>query len=164
MKFLMRDRMFSIGDDHWITTEHGDKAFLVDGKVLRVSDTFELKDPSGVKVAVIKKKIVSVRDAMKIERDGETIATVKKKLFTPFRDKYEAHLDDGREFEIHGNILDHEFDIEDDNGDRVARISRKWFTLRDTYGIDIEDGQDVPLLLCVAVCVDHLQRMEGHGD
>ncbi|MFC1410161.1 LURP-one-related/scramblase family protein [Streptacidiphilus sp. N1-12] len=164
MKFLMRDRMFSIGDDHWITTEHGDKAFLVDGKVLRVSDTFELKDPTGVKVAVIKKKIVSVRDAMRIERDGDTLATVKKKLFTPFRDKYEAHLADGREYEVHGDFLDHEFDIDDEGGHRIARVSKKWFSFRDTYGIDIEDGQDIPLLLCVAVCVDHLQRIEHHED
>ncbi|MEZ0092631.1 LURP-one-related/scramblase family protein [Streptacidiphilus sp. EB129] len=159
MKFLMRDRMFSIGDDHWITTEHGEKAYLVDGKVLRISDTFELKDPHGHTVAVIKKKLVSVRDAMKIERGGETLATVKKKLFTPFRDKYEAQLHDGRELEVHGDFFDHEFDI-DEGGHRVARVSRKWFTFRDTYGIDVKDGQDVPLLLCVAVCVDHLQRLE----
>jgi uncharacterized protein YxjI len=162
MKFLMRERMFSVGDDHWITTEHGDKAFLVDGKVLRISDTFELKDVNGVQVAVIKKKIVSVRDAMKIERDGATVATVKKKLFTPFHDKYEAHLDDGREYEVSGNFLDHEFEIEDENGRRLAKVSKKWFSIRDTYGIDVEDGTDVPLLLSIAVCVDHLQQVEHH--
>jgi uncharacterized protein YxjI len=160
MKYLLRDRMFSIGDDFWITTEHGEKVFLVDGKVLRISDTFELKDAHGHKVAVIKKKLVSIRDAMKIERDGEVIATVRKKLFTPFRDKYEAQLSDGRELEVHGNFLDHEFDV-DENGHRLARVSRKWFSFRDTYAIDIHsDDQDVALLLCVAVCVDHMQAAE----
>ncbi len=160
----MRERIFGIGDDHWITTEHGDKAFLVDGKALRIRETFELKDPSGEKVAVIKKKLVSVRDAMVIERDGETLATVKKKLFTPFRDVYEAKLADGRELEVHGDFLDHEFDIEDD-GRRVARVSRKWFSIRDTYAIDIPDEiayEDVAVLLSVAVCVDHLNG-EEHG-
>ena len=162
MKFQMRERMFSVGDDHWITTEHGDKAFLVDGKVLRISDTFELKDANGVEVAVIKKKIVSVRDAMKIERGGDTIATVKKKLFTPIRDKYVAHLEDGREWEVSGDFLDHEFEIEDENGSRLAKVSKKWFSVRDTYGIQVEDDADIPLLLCIAVCVDHLQA-EEHG-
>ena len=162
MKFLMKERMFSIGDDHWITTEQGDKAYLVDGKVLRISDTFELKDADGVKVAVIKKKIVSIRDTMKIERDGETIAKVKKKLFNPVHDSYHAELSDGREYEITGDFVDHEFEIEDSEGSRVAKISRKWFNIRDTYGIQIEDDQDVPLLLSIAVCVDHLQREEGH--
>ena len=162
MKFLLRDRMFSIGDDFWITTEHGDKMFLVDGKVLRVADTFELKDTNGHKVAVIKKKLVTIRDAMKIGRDGEVIAKVKKKLFTPFRDKYEVELADGRELEVHGNFLDHEFDV-DEGGHRIARVSRKWFSFRDTYGIDIDDDQDIPLLLCVAVCVDHMQAAE-HAD
>ena len=140
MKFQMRERMFSVGDDHWITTEHGDKAFLVDGKVLRISDTFELKDVNGVQVAVI-----------------------KKKLITPFHDKYEAKLEDGREWEVSGNFLEHEFEIEDENGSRLAKISKKWFSVRDTYGIQIEDDADVPLLLCIAVCVDHLQRDEHHA-
>jgi uncharacterized protein YxjI len=113
-------------------------------------------------VAVIKKKLVSIRDAMKIERDGEVIATVKKKMFTPFRDKYEVQLGGGRELEVHGNLLDHEFDIEE-RGHRIARVSRKWFSFRDTYGIDIHDDQDVALILCVAVCVDHMQAAE-HQD
>ena len=162
MKYLLRDRLFSIGDDFWITTEHGEKAFLVDAKILRISDTFELKDMQGHKVAVVKKKLVSIRDAMKIERDGEVVATVKKKLFTPFRDKYEVHLHDGRELEVHGNFSDHEFAVEE-HGHRIAHISRKWFSFRDTYGIDIQDDQDVPLLLSVAVCVDHMQAAE-HQD
>jgi uncharacterized protein YxjI len=162
MKYLLRDRMFSIGDDFWITTEHGEKMFLVDAKILRVADTFELKDQHGHKVAVIKKKLVSIRDAMKIEREGEVIATVKKKMFTPFRDKYAVELADGRELEVHGNLLDHEFDI-DERGHRIARVSRKWFSFRDTYGIDIHDDQDIPLVLCVAVCVDHMQAAE-HQD
>jgi uncharacterized protein YxjI len=164
VKYLMRERIFGIGDDHWITTEQGEKAFLVDGKALRIRETFELKDPSGEKVAVIKKKLVSVRDAMVVERDGDTLATVRKKLFTPFRDVYEAKLEDGRELEVHGDFFDHEFEIEDD-GHRVARVSRKWFSIRDTYAIDIPDEidyADVPLLLSVAVCVDHLNG-EEHG-
>lgn len=162
MKYLMRERVFGIGDDHWITTEHGDKAFLVDGKALRIRETFELKDPSGEIVAVIKKKFISIRDAMLIERDGEVIATVRKRMFNPIRDIYRAELADGRELEVKGEFTDHEFEIEDD-GERVAEVSRKWFSIRDTYAIDIDDRWgDVPLLLCVAVCVDHLNSEEHH--
>jgi uncharacterized protein YxjI len=160
MKYLMRERVFGIGDDHWITTEHGEKAFLVDGKALAIRETFLLKDPyTHQEVAKIQKKMLSVRDTMRVERDGETVATVKKKLFTPFRDKYEAKLADGRELEIHGDFTDHEFDIED-GGRRIARVSRKWFSVRDTYAIEVADDQDVPLLLCVAVCVDVLNAEE----
>jgi uncharacterized protein YxjI len=156
MKYQVRERLFSIGDDFWIEDEHGRKAFLVDAKALRIRETFELKDTGGRVVAVIKHKALSVRDAMKIEDNrGEVIATVRKKLFTPFRDKYHVELRDGGELEIHGNLIEKEYRIES-HGDRIAEISRKWFRLRDSYGVRIADGADAGLLLAVAVCVDHL--------
>ncbi|WP_055586418.1 LURP-one-related/scramblase family protein [Streptacidiphilus griseoplanus] len=163
MKYLVRERIFGIGDDFWVETDSGEKAFLVDGKALRLRETFELKDAAGEVVAVIRKKVLSPRDSMKIEdAHGETVATVKKKLFTPFRDSYLAELADGGEWEIHGDFLDKEYDIEADGG-RLARISRKWFRIRDTYAVDVADGADAALLLSVAVCVDRLSAAE-HED
>ncbi|BFV58194.1 LURP-one-related/scramblase family protein [Kitasatospora sp. CMC57] len=156
MKYVVRERLFSIGDDYWIEGEGGEKAFLVDGKVLRLRDTFELKDPQGRVVAVIKEKALTVRDAMKIENgDGDMVATVRKKLFTPFRDKFHVELADGGELGIHGDLIGKEYRIEAD-GEAVAEISRKWLRFRDTYGVEVADGADAGLLLAVAVCVDHL--------
>jgi uncharacterized protein YxjI len=34
--YKMRQRMLSIGDDFWIETDRGDRAFKVDGKALRL--------------------------------------------------------------------------------------------------------------------------------
>ncbi|MCC9309328.1 LURP-one-related family protein [Kitasatospora sp. RB6PN24] len=156
MKYRVRERLFSIGEDFWIEDEHGTKAFLVDGKVLRVRETFELKDAGGRVVAVIKHKAVSIREAMKIEdHRGEVIATVRRKLFTPFRDKFHVELRDGGELEIHGNLIDKDYRIES-HGDRIAEVSRKWFRLHESYGVWIADGADAGLLLAIAVCVDHL--------
>ncbi|MEU9127480.1 LURP-one-related family protein [Kitasatospora sp. NPDC048540] len=159
MKYVVRERLFAVGDDYWIESEDGEKAFLVDGKVLRLRDTFELKDAAGQVVAVIKEKVLTVRDAMKIENaDGDVVATVRKKLFTPFRDKYHVEFEDGREWEIHGDLLDKDFRIEQD-GDEIAEVSRKWFTIRDAYGVKVADGiagADAGLVLAVAVCVDQL--------
>lgn len=163
MKYLVKEKIFAIGDDYWIEDEHGEKAFLVDAKVLRIRDTFELQDPTGRVVAVIKEKALSIRDAMKIENaEGDVVATVRKKLFTPFRDKYHVELRDGGEFEIHGNLIDKDYKIEW-NGETIAEISRKWFRFRDTYGVRIADGADTGLLLAVAVCVDHLVEEENGG-
>ena len=47
MRYLVRERLFTITDDFWVTDERGDKVFLVDGKALRLRETFELKDASG---------------------------------------------------------------------------------------------------------------------
>ena len=44
VKFLVRERMFDIGDDYWVEDENGDRVFHVDGKVLRIRETFQLED------------------------------------------------------------------------------------------------------------------------
>ncbi|WP_314175909.1 LURP-one-related/scramblase family protein [Streptomyces winkii] len=156
MRYLVRERIFGIGDDYWIDDEYGEHAFLVDGKALRVRQTFQLKDAQGEVVAVIRRKMISLWETMEIERGGERLATVRKKRFTLLRNRFKARLADGGALSVHGNVLDKEYDIELGGG-RLARISRKWFRVRDTYAVDIEQpGADVPLLLSLAVCVDAL--------
>lgn len=156
MRYLVRERIFGIGDDFWIDDEHGAHAFLVDGKALRVRQTFELKDVQGEVVAVIRRKMISLRETMTVERGGQPLVTVRKKRFTPLRNRFRAELADGGTLSVHGNVLDKEYDIEH-GGRRAARISRKWFRVRDTYAVDVEQPDaDVPLLLSVAVCVDAL--------
>ncbi|MGA5817267.1 LURP-one-related/scramblase family protein [Kitasatospora sp. NPDC094028] len=161
MRYLVREKLFAVGDDYWIEDDRGHKAYLVDGKVLRLRHTFELKDAHGRVVAVVKEKMLTVRDAMKIEdADGEVVATVREKLFTPFRDKYLVELASGGELRIRGDLIDKDYRIENQHGDDLARISRKWFRVRDTYGVEIADGADTGLLLAVAACVDHLVHEE----
>ncbi len=163
MKFFVRDRILGIGEDYWIEDEHGSKAFLVDGKALRLRDTFELKDLHGQVLIDIKKKMFALRDTMVIDRDGERLATVKRKRLSLLRNHYRVALAGGSELDISGKILDREFVIEYD-GDLIAHISRRWLRMRETYGVEIvREDADPALLISVAVCVIHLAEQEQGG-
>jgi uncharacterized protein YxjI len=153
--YRMREKMFSIGDDFWIETEDEQRAFKVDGKALRFRKTFVLEDPSGKELYTIREKKLTVRDKMEIERDGKTVATVKKALVSPLRDRFKIDVEDGEDFEAKGNVLDHEYEIERD-GDKVAEVSKRWFRIRDTYGIEVAEGQDDALILAITVCIDQM--------
>ncbi len=159
MRYSVREKVFSIGDDFWVTDEQGNKAFLVDGKALRLRETFELKDPSGAVVATVRKKLLAFRDSMEIERDGTVIATVKKALISPLHHRSVVELPGGGELAAVGNILDKEFEIRS-GGTVLARISRSWFRLRDSYGVDVAPGQDDALFLAIAVCLDRIHHDE----
>ena len=43
-RFRMREKLASIGDDFWIEDEDGERAYRVNGKAVRVRDTFVLED------------------------------------------------------------------------------------------------------------------------
>jgi len=154
-RYQMREKLLSIGDDYWIETESGERAFKVDGKAVRVRDTFVLEDAAGQEVAKIQERKLTIRDTMKIERAGGD-ATVRKAL-VGIRDRFNIEVDGGADLKAHGNILDHEYEIERD-GDEVASVSKKWFRVRDTYGVEIQPGQDVALILAITVCVDALSH------
>ena len=159
-KYQMREKMFAIGDDFWIETDGGERVFKVNGKALRVRDTLILETPGGDELFKIQEKKLSVRDKMEIERDGHTAATVKKALVSPLRDRFSISVEGGPDLEAKGNIVDHEYKIERD-GHQVAEVSKRWFRVRDTYGIEIAPDQDDALILAVTVCIDQMSHDVG---
>jgi len=159
MKYQMREKMFAIGDDYWIEAESGRRAFKVDGKALRIRKTLVLETPAGDELFKIQKKMLSIRDTMEIERDGNTVATVKKALITPLRDRFSIEIEGGEDMEASGNVVDHEYKIE--RGDKVAEVSKRWFRMRDTYGIEIAAAPDDALILAVAACIDQMSHDVG---
>jgi uncharacterized protein YxjI len=156
-RYQMREKLFAIGDDFWIETDDGQRAYKVNGKALRIRETFVLESPSGEELLKIQEKKLRIRDTMNVERDGETVATVKKALITPLRDRFAIELADGGELTAKGNIVDHEYKIERD-GETVAQVSKRWFRVRETYGIEVAPGQNDPLILAATVCIDEMSR------
>ncbi|MFH8416791.1 LURP-one-related/scramblase family protein [Streptomyces collinus] len=160
MRFLVYDRLLGFGDDYWIEDDHGSKVFLVDGKALRLRDTWELKDTQGRVLVDIHQKMLALRDTMVLQRSGEPLATIRRKRLSLLRNHYRVSLADGNELDVSGKILDREFAVEYD-GELLAVISRRWLTLRDTYGVDVvREDADPALLIAVAVCVTHLAEKE----
>jgi len=155
-RFQMREKLASIGDDSWIEDEQGERVYKVDGKALRMRETFVLEDRGGNEVARIKEKKLSVRDKMRVERNGRTLATVHKAV-VGIRDRFAIDIEDGADMKAHGNVVDHEYEIERD-GDVVATVSKKWFRVRETYGVEIAAGEDEALLLALTVAIDELSR------
>ena len=153
-RYKMRQRMISIGDDYEIENEQGEHVFKLDGKALRLRKTILFKDMDGNELCKIQEKMLHVRDSMEIEGpDGNRIAMVHKAMIDPFRERWIAKLEDGPDLKIQGNIVDHEYTIEGD-GTKVAEVSKRWFRVRDTYGVEIAPGENDILILATAAVID----------
>lgn len=158
-RYQMRQKMVAIGDDFWIENDRGQKVFKVDGKALRVRQTLVFEDAHGQELCKIQERMLRVKDSMEVEGpSGQQLAMVKKALITPVRDRWTVKIKGGPDLEVKGNILDHEYSI-GEGRDKVAEVSKKWFRLRDSYGVAIDPGQDDIVILAVAVCIDQM----AHG-
>ena len=157
-RYQMREKLISIGDDFWIENESGQKAFKVDGKALRVRQTLKFENPQGQALCQIQERMLRVKDSMEVEdAQGHQVAMVKKALISPIRDRFTVKIKNGPDLEVKGNILDHEYTI-GEGRDKIAEVSKKWFRLRDTYGVEIEPGQDDIVILAVTVCIDQMTQ------
>jgi uncharacterized protein YxjI len=157
-RYQMRQKMLSIGDDFWIENERGEKVYKVDGKALRVRSTLIFEDRNGQAQCQIQEKMARVRDTMDIEGpDGKTLASVKKAMITPVREHFTVNIQGGPDIDIQGNLLDHEYKFEQ-GGRKIAETSKKWFRLRDSYGVEIEPGQNDILILAATVAVDMISN------
>ena len=128
----------------------------MDGKVLRVRDTLQFKDLKGNILCQIQERMLRIKDSMAIEDgDGKKIAEVKKALITPLRDRWTVKIRSGPDLDVQGNILDHEYEIKDSRR-KVAQVSKKWFRVRDTYGVEIAPDQEDIVILAVTVALDQM--------
>jgi uncharacterized protein YxjI len=155
-RYQMRQRMISIGDDYEIENDRGERVFRVDGKALRVRKTLLFEDMQGRELCKIQERMLRAKDSMEIEDPGgDRIAMVKKALVAPLRDRWIVKIEDGPDLRIQGNIVDHEYTIERDK-DRVAEISKRWFRVRDTYGVEVAPGERDILILAVTSAIDEM--------
>lgn len=155
-RYQMREKLIAFGDDFYIMNEAGQKVFKVDGKVLRIRDTLKFEDMQGNTLCQIQERMLRIKDVMAIEDgQGNKIAEVKKALITPLRDRWIVKFGDGPDLDVQGNILDHEYEIK--NGrQKVAQVSKKWFRVRDTYGVEIAPGQQDVVILAITAALDQM--------
>ena len=159
MRYLMRKRLFAIGDDYWVEDDQGQRVLRVDGKVLRLRKTFVLEDPEGGEVATVRKQLVALRETMTVERGGQLVARVRRALFAPLRQRFDVDLDGTADLVIQGDVTDHEYEVRRGHV-RVAEISKRWFRVRDTYAVDVAPGEDAGLILALTVAVDWMGHEE----
>lgn len=159
-RYKIRQKMLSIGDDFWIENQEGERVFKVDGKALRLRKTLILEDMKGNKLAKIQERLLAFKDTMAIENaDGDQMAVIKKGIIAPLGDHWTVTVRNGPDLDVQGNLLDHEYSINQKRR-KIAEVSKKWLGITDTYGVEIDDGQNDILILALAIAIDMMSHDE----
>jgi uncharacterized protein YxjI len=164
MRYILKQKLLSWGDDFRVKNEAGEDVFYVDGKAFSIGDKLSFQDMAGRELAFIRQKLLAWGPTYQVYRDGELAAVVKKRLFTLFRCKFTVDVPGPDDLEAVGSFLDREYTFQ--RGDRkVAEVSKRWFSWTDTYGVDVNPGEDDLLILASAVVIDlicHDDKNHGH--
>ena len=153
MRYVMKQKLFSWGDDFLIKDESGRDAFFVDGKAFSLGNQLSFQDMAGNELAFIKQKLFAWGPTYEIYREGQLYAIVQKELFTFFKCRFTVDVPGPDDLEAEGDFMDHEYTFTR-RGQRVAEVSKQWFSWTDTYGVDIAEGEDDVLIIASTVVID----------
>jgi uncharacterized protein YxjI len=159
MRYQMRQRLFSFGDDFYIKDASGRDVFFVDGKAFSFGDQLSFQDLAGNELAYIQQRVLSWGPTYEIHMGGELRALVKKELFTLFNCRFTVDVPGPDDLEAEGDFFDHEYTFRR-GGRPVAAVSKAWFSWTDSYGVEIEEEEDDVLILASTVVID----MACHAD
>jgi uncharacterized protein YxjI len=152
MRYLMQHKLFSIGRDYTIQDETGQPRFFVDGKVFTLGHRLVFQDMAGNEVLTIQQQLLHLRPTYEITHAGQEVAEVKKQ-FTFFAERFTVDIPGPDDLEAQGDFWNHEYAFTR-QGREVAHVSERWFTVTDTYGVDIAPGEDDALILACTVVID----------
>lgn len=159
MRYVMKQKLFSWGDDFRIRDERGTDVFFVDGKKFSIGDKLSFQDMAGNELAFIKQRLLSWGKTYEIHRRGELAAVVKKAVFSFFHCSFTVDVPGPDDLDASGSFTDHEYTFRR-RGETVATVSKRWLSITDSYGVDIADGEDDILILASTVVID----MGCHAD
>lgn len=162
-RFTMRQRIFTFGDDFFITNENNQRVIRVDGKIFRMRDTLNFEDMQGHILYVIKARMADIRETMDIlHANGRKAAVVHNAWFSPFRDKWKIDIPGGQDMSAVGGILQHEYSIKR-GGQVIAEVSKKWLRVADNYQVQLDEPYDAPLILAITVVIDMMSHNQAGG-
>jgi uncharacterized protein YxjI len=151
--YVIRERLFHLGEDSDITDEAGQPVLHADGKVLSLHNRLILRDPAGREIGQVHRKLAALRPTYDITIDGKDVAEIRRHLLAPFGERFTIDVHGAGGMEIRGDLLGHEFTIDRD-GHTVAAISKRWLTATASYAVGIAPGEDDLVILASVLALD----------
>lgn len=161
MILKMKEKVFTLRANFSIKDENDMDVFFVKGKFLSFGHKATLMDSNEKELMYIEQKVLTFLPEYHVfDENHDEIGMLKKKL-TFFKPSYYITSNFG-EYEISGDVWSHAFTISK-NGKVCAEVSKKWFSLSDTYGMDIKDDENVPFLIAMIIAIDFIMDDTQHA-
>ena len=154
MKIIVKNKFVSWGGSSKVEDEHGKPLYNVKGKAFSWTKKKKLKDLKGNVLYRIRNKWPTwlLHSAFICDVDGNKLLKVKQNLrfTTPY--VVQECSDD---IQINGYPLTGMQIVR--NGEYIGTITKKFWSLRDYFELDLPDGQDPAFMIALTIAIDNIQ-------
>ncbi len=148
-------KVFTLHHHIDITDANGNVVYQANSKFFSLRDKTDITDAAGRNVAHIEKKILSLRARHYITMADGTRFELARELLHVYKDVLNL---DGLGWQIRGNIAGLNFELYDQNGEIIAVIGQKLFSIHDKYCIDIYRPEYEGMVVAILVTLQHMNR------
>lgn len=164
-EYIIEQKIAAMRDTFGIKDRNGNLLAYVKRKILSWGPQFWFESPDGTRLGEMRGKVLTIRPTFEIYDTQALVAVVKKKVLKFLGSEWWLEDSSGKEIaRIKGNITEHDFSMQSASGSEVARIHKKWVTIRDSYGIEVLSGEINPyIIIAYSIAMDHAEWKAGKG-
>ena len=120
-RYIMRQRMFALGQDFWINNAAGQPCFKIDGKVRVIKESLKFRDVQGHLLYKLDEKVLRIRESFDIlNPDGSLAAKVHNAIIDPLRERFTIEVPGGENLLTKGKVIWAQYASNGDN-------DRNWY-------------------------------------
>lgn len=158
MKLYIKQKVFSFKDKFSVYDERGEVKYTAEGEIFTLGKKLHIKDTSDREVIFIRQRLLTFLPKYEISvNSAEPVEIVKN--FTIFKHSYTIPQWD---VTISGDFFAHEYEVMR-NCEKIAHLSKEWFTWGDTYAIEIADPRDELMALASILVVDCCMEVQRNA-
>ena len=153
MRYLVKQKVFSLSDSYTIQDDENIDRFLVKSELFTLGHKLHLYDTQGEELVYIQQQLLKLSPTYNIYLKERYAASVRKE-FTFFSAKFTIETVKDK-YSIEGDIFCHEFLLLK-NGVKVGQVSKEWFAVSDAYGVEIDDNEEQAFILALVIVLDEI--------
>lgn len=138
-----------------ITDDQGRVVYQANTKFPSLHDKTDVTDAEGRQVAHIERKLLTIHERHFVSMADGTSFEIANELFHLIKDITNI---EGLGWQLRGNIGGLNFQLYDRNGDVLAVIGQKMFSIHDKYCIDIYQPEHEQKVVAILVTLQHMIR------
>jgi uncharacterized protein YxjI len=163
--YIIEQKIAALQNTFGIKDRNGNLLAYVKKKLVSWGPQFYFETPDGTRLGEMRGKVLAVRPTFEIYDQQGLVAVVRKKIMKLLGSEWWLEDSSGTEIaRIKGNISEHEFSIQTSSGAQVAQIHKKWVSIRDSYGVELQsESIDPYVVLAYVIAMDNAQFKVDRG-
>jgi uncharacterized protein YxjI len=132
-------------------------------KILSATEEIDFTDSANPMqiVGSCKRKLVAAVPSYEVENQNhQNVASIKKQVLSIGDNWWVEDTSGQKVLKVNGNLLGLEYSINDMMGAKVAEVSKKFFSIRDSYGVKITGKDADPFIILAVVAAIDLEKIK----